>query len=218
MKRFSLFVLVCAVLTACATPTPTATPAAIIPILPTFTPQPVVSTPTATAPTVPQSQVGWRPDGTVSQGEYAHQVAAGGVTFYWRNDAQFLYGALTAKTKGWVSVGFDPGDRMQAANYILGYVQDGQVLVYDMWGTRPTGSGSHPADESLGGKNDIVESGGSEQDGVTVIEFKIPLDSGDAYDKPLFSGKSYTVILAQGGRDGADSMHSDRGYARVGVE
>ncbi|MBN1936579.1 MAG: hypothetical protein JW934_18095 [Anaerolineae bacterium] len=184
-----------------APPTPTATPEP-----PTSTPQPAVEEPA------------WTPDGAIGEGEYAHLVESSGVTVYWTTDAEFLYGALSAKTAGWVSVGFDPENKMQGANYVFGYVKDGQTFIDDMFGAKPFGPGSHPADIDLGGSNDILEFGGSETDGVTLIEFKIPLDSGDANDKPLLSGQSYPIIVAFGNRDDFSSTHAGRGYAAIDID
>ena len=195
-----------------ATATPTL-PAQEILLSPT--PLPVSPTP---APQVPAASTAWTPDGIVGEGEYAHQVEAGGVQFYWSTDAKFLYGALSARTTGWVSVGFDPQDRMQGADYIFGYVRDGQLFIEDMFGTRPFGSNSHPPDTELGGRNDIRESVGRESDGVTVVEFKIPLDSGDAKDKSLRAGQSYKIILAWGSRDDFSSIHGGYGYATMTID
>jgi hypothetical protein len=137
-------------------------------------------------------------------------VEIGAVTFLWSHDGTYLYGAMSARTFGWIGVGFAPESQMQGANFVFGYVQRGEVIMEDMFGVQPTGPGSHPTDESLGGTNDIVDYGGYELDGFTVIEFKIPLDSGDAYDKPLVPGTRYTVIAAIGESDDLTSYHVSR--------
>ena len=176
---------------------------------------------TAVPPTVapePAAEVAWQADGVIGEGEYPHTVEAAGVTFYWANDGENLHAAMVAETGGWVSVGFDPESRMQGANYVFGYVQDGQTFVADMFGTRPAGPGSHPPDEELGGSNDVLEYAGREEGGVTVVEFKIPLDSGDVYDKPLSAGASYTIIVARGSRDDFDASHSARGSAEITLD
>ena len=186
---------------------------------PTATAEPPAAT--AVPPTVapePAAEVAWQADGVVGEGEYPHMVEAAGVTFYWANDGENLHAAMAAETSGWVSVGFDPESRMQGANYVFGYVRDGQAFVADMFGTRPAGSGSHPPDEELGGSNDVLEYAGREEGGVTVIEFKIPLDSGDAYDKPLSAGASYTIIVARGSRDDFDASHNARGSAEITLD
>lgn len=189
---------------------------AATPAAPTATLAPT-RTPVQEAAATPQSSA-WTPDGVIGEGEYANTVEAGGVQFSWSTDAEFLYGALSAQATGWVAVGFDPQNKMQGANYIFGYVKDGQTFVEDMFGTRPIGANSHPPDTDLGGRNDIVESGGSEAGGVTVIEFKIPLDSGDTNDKPLRAGSSYKVILAWSNRDDFTSIHGGYGSAEINID
>jgi hypothetical protein len=164
------------------------------------------------------SRVRWVADGKVEPGEYKNQTEAAGVTLHWMNDGEYLYVAVGAQTGGWVSVGFDPESRMQGANYVFGYVQDDVAYVVDMFGTQPAGFGSHPPDEELGGTNDVLEYGGAEVRGVTVIEFKMVLDSGDAYDKPLRAGGTYTVLLAQGAGDDVNSVHSSRGSSEITLE
>jgi hypothetical protein len=200
---------------------PTAT-SALVETAPTATPTEAVKptdTPTPEPPTAtPIPEPSWQADGSIEEGEYAHQVEAAGVTFHWSNDAEYLYGALSAQTEGWVSVAFDPEARMQGANFVFGYVKEGQAFVEDMYGIRPAGPGSHPSDEQLGGSHDIPEYGGLEEGSVTAIEFKIPLDSGDEYDKPLRSGSSYTVLLAVGSSDDLDSYHAGRDYGEIALD
>lgn len=207
------------------TPVPTETPVPPTATVasPTATSAPAETAPTATAtpelPTAtPVPEPAWQPDGAISEGEYAHQVEAAGVTLHWVNDGEHLYAALAAQTSGWVSVGFDPETGMQGANFVFGYVAGGQTIIEDMFGTRPSGPGSHPPDEQLGGKNDVLEFGGREEGGVTVIEFKVPLDSGDEYDKSLRPGSSYSIILAMGSSDDLQSYHSARGYAEITLD
>ena len=158
----------------------------------------------------------WEADGMVADGEYADQVEIAGVTFAWTTDDEFLYGAMWAETEGWVAVAFDPTNRMQGANYIFGYVMDGEVSIADMFGTKPAGPDSHPPDTTLGGTDDIVMFGGSEEDGVTLIEFKIPLDSGDANDNPLMPG-THVLIAAHGPTDDFGTIHTSRGYGEITI-
>ncbi len=109
---------------------------------------------------------------------------------------------LTGPTTGWVAVGFDPEQMMQGANLIIGYVESGTPSLRDDYGVAPT---SHAPDTALGGTDDVTINGGDQTGGETTIEFSIPLDSGDSYDKPLSPGNTYPVILARG-PDGADDF------------
>jgi hypothetical protein len=200
---------------------PAAIPPTVAPTKPAATPEPTkpaAAAPTA-APTVaptaaPKAGAAWAADGVVTPGEYAHEATFGQVQVWWRNDAKSLYLAMSGKTTGWVSVGLAPDNRMQGANYIFGYVANGKAQVFDAYGQGATGA-THPADQDAGGRNDIIASGGSERDGVTLIEAQIPLDSGDKFDKALKPGETVKVIAALGGADDFSARHAFRGSGEI---
>ena len=136
--------------------------------------------------------------------------SAGGVDVQWRVDGETLEVQMAANTTGWVSVGFDPSRMMADANIIIGYVEDGEVVIADDYGT---GATKHDRDTNHGGTNDVTVVEGREVDGTTIIRFTIPLDSGDEMDKALETGTTYTA-LASHGPDGANDFttyHADRG-------
>jgi hypothetical protein len=117
---------------------------------------------------------------------------------------------LSAATTGWVSIGFDPSHMMADANIVIAYVEDGELHIADDYGIGPM---AHDRDTNHGGSNDIITATGRQEDGVTTVEFAIPLESGDDLDKPLAAGNTYTVLVAHG-PDGADDFttyHANRG-------
>ncbi|MBD3370896.1 hypothetical protein GF402_11125 [Candidatus Fermentibacteria bacterium] len=142
-----------------------------------------------------------------------NQYSVDDVTFEWMVDDSLaeLNSRITAPTSGWVAVGFDPTSFMSEANLIIGYVSAGSTSIRDDFGTGQT---SHDADTTLGGTHDIVLVKGSEgSDPIqTQIEFRIPMDSGDDYDKALVEGTTYAVIFAYGS-NGADDFSSGHVYA-----
>jgi hypothetical protein len=211
----------------CTTASPTSSAPEAVPTATTGTTEtPTVGATATTASTsasdpptaTPTTALGpaWQADGVIGADEYARTTQAARVTFHWTNDDQFLYAAVSAETEGWVSVGLDPENRMQGANFIFGYVQGGETSIADMYGTEPTAM--HPPDEELGGTNDIVAFGGREEGGTTTIEFQIPLDSGDANDKPLSPGSTYSVILARGTADEFLVYHAARGVSEITLD
>lgn len=147
----------------------------------------------------------WLADGIISEGEYAAQADFGDIRVWWQHDGEFLYLAWEGDTTGWVSVGLNPENRMQGANYLFGYVADGIARLWDAYGTAPTSQ--HPPDAEIGGTDDIVTYTGEEENGVTRFEAQIPLDSGDPYDQALEAGKSYPMIVAIGDADDFDAYH-----------
>lgn len=115
---------------------------------------------------------------------------------------------------GWVAIGFDPSSAMKDAQFIIAYVQDGDVFIRDDFGT---GFFTHASDEALGGTDDISNAEGSEQNGKTAVSFTIPLDSGDRHDAVLASGKKHALLIAYG-RDGADDFslkHQSRSSVNI---
>jgi len=142
-----------------------------------------------------------------------NEYTVDGVTLEWMvNDTtSTLHVRITAPTSGWVAVGFDPESFMLNANLIIGYVTSNGTELRDDWGT---GQVTHRADTTLGGTDDATLVEGLETDTHTEIEFSIPLDSGDAYDKVLVEGTTYAVILAYG-PDGADDFTIQHEYANA---
>jgi hypothetical protein len=142
--------------------------------------------------------------------EYQHKLEVKNMTFSWTLDADKLKVELTAKTTGWVGIGFDPEKAMQGANIIIGAVKKGKFKVEDHYGDRKRG---HSNDKKLGGTNDILESAGSETDGVTTISFALPLTSDDKWDKPIVTDAPMKIMLAYG--SGKDSFKTRHPYRTV---
>jgi hypothetical protein len=68
---------------------------------------------------------------------------------------------------------------------------------------------------AAGGWDNVADKQGQESEGSTQIGFKIPLDSGDAKDRALAPGNTYTVLLAHGPNesDGFETYHSTKRVA-----
>jgi len=144
----------------------------------------------------------------VQAADYDHTVEAKDITFSWKVEGDKLAGKVSAKTEGWVGVGFNPSNKMKDANFILGYVKDGKVTIEDDYGATST---SHKTDDSQGGSSDVTQVSGSENDGVTTIEFVIPLNSGDEKDEKLEVNGDTVLLLAYGaGRDSFRMKHKYR--------
>lgn len=134
--------------------------------------------------------------------------------FSWRfldNEIEFT---VTAPTTGWVGIGFNPSRMMKDAQYILGYVADGQLYVRDDYGT---GNTTHAPDGSVGGDQHVRPVSGKEDGGVTTIIFALPLEAQDAFDTDFTKGNTYKVLLAYGanGADNFTSIHRARDSAEV---
>ena len=160
--------------------------------------------------------IGYSIDGAIGAAEYTHSTEIAGVEVHWANDATYLRVGLVAPGTGFVAIGFDPVRQMEGANFILGYVTDGEGYFRDDFGIEAT---AHMADVDRGGTNNIVSSAGAEWTDRTILEFIIPLDSGDEMDKPLVPGGTYTVLLAYHDlQDGFTTRHSRRGSGQIQLD
>ncbi len=140
--------------------------------------------------------------------EYQHKLEANNMAVSWSIDKEQIHVKLTAKTTGWVAIGFDPEKAMQGADIIIGAVKKGKVRIEDHYGDRKRG---HSPDKKLGGDNHVLNPTGEEVDGVTTICFSLALDSGDKWDKPIHAEGTSRMMIAYGsGRDSFKSRHQYR--------
>ncbi len=147
--------------------------------------------------------------------EYAHEVKDKKIAFAWSVEGDTLAVKLTAETDGWVGIGFNPVKEMKGADFILGYVKNGEVKLDDDFGYDEN---SHKPDTKLDGTSDVTLVGGSETGGVTTVEFTIPLDSGDKNDTKIDVNGDTVVLLAYGaGRDSFKSKHKYRNALKVNL-
>ena len=146
----------------------------------------------------------WVANGVVGENEYSRSIvlvgpaksgySGGEMEISWRNDQENLYMALKGETFGWISIGFDPLEWMKDADMILATVEDGKAIVLDEYSSG--NYGPHEDDTYFGGTYDILESGGSESDGYTIVEFKRRLSTGDEFDEALVPGQTVSIIWA----------------------
>jgi hypothetical protein len=142
-------------------------------------------------------------DGVVSPGEYASTFTdtVTGIAVSWVHDDVNLSVGLVSPGTGWAGIGFGPeGILMDGSNIIIGYVLGAATVISDEYGVGL----NHIADIGLGGRDDLLELAASEASGKTTLEFRIPLDSGDAYDIALRTGKTFSLLLAY--HDTADDL------------
>ena len=142
-------------------------------------------------------------DGVVSPSEYVGSFTdpVTGMAVSWVHDDVNLSVGLVSPGTGWAGIGFGPeGVLMDGSNIIIGYILGAATVISDEYGVGL----NHIADIGLGGRDDILERAGSEASGKTTLEFRIPLDSGDAYDIALRTGKTFSLLLAY--HDTADDL------------
>ncbi|MGA2159941.1 MAG: DOMON domain-containing protein [Dehalococcoidia bacterium] len=196
-------------LSACQAPqpaAPTQTPAVHTPAPATSQPIQVTATPARTA---------WIADGIISPGEYQNTQTYGDYTINWSNDDQYVYIGMQAKTMGWVAVGFGATIFMNNANIVQGYFNNGKAVVADQYSSG--NFGPHDDITTLGGTYGILDSGGTQANGITIIEFKRKLAPGDKYHAALVKGTN-KIIWACGGDNQYLIKHVSRGEGAITIQ
>ena len=145
-------------------------------------------------------------------GGYA--LEAGKIKLFWHIVEKNINIKLSAPTAGWVGIGFNPAEEMKDANFIIGYVKDGEVKVIDHHGS---GKRQHRDDIALGGTDNVTGATGSESDGVTEIGFSLPLQTGDSLDGSLQPAADTIVLLAFGMTDRLAQQHVHRARLKLNL-
>ncbi|MEE8354220.1 MAG: DOMON domain-containing protein [Candidatus Bathyarchaeia archaeon] len=148
-------------------------------------------------------------DGSLEAGEYGdiYRDSATGIEVHWEHNGSHLRVGLASPGSGWVSIGFGPrGTGMDGANIVIGYVDDGLVIIDEV------GIGwNHFPDSEKGGEDDIVEAAGSIHGGRAILEFVFPLSSGDSLDHSFRANRTYGFFLGyhESARD-TSTLHTSR--------
>jgi hypothetical protein len=120
---------------------------------------------------------------------------------------------MSAKTTGWVAIGFGSSYYMKDATIVMGYVnKEGDPLLSNEYGTGYT---SHTSTEKLGAKPEAKLISGDFVDGWTIIKFSIPLIAkNNKYGKIFKSGETMKVIMAYG-PNGAKNFKNIHKYKTI---
>lgn len=143
--------------------------------------------------------------------DYTHKIEVKGVTFEWTVDGANLNARLTAKTTGWVGVGFNPTKDMLDASFVIGAVKEGQAKAALFIGISPS---AHSKEVEQG---EVTNIAGSETDGITKIGFAIPLVSKNPKVKPIATDKDIRMLLAYAADDSVKSKHGERAELTVNL-
>jgi len=164
-------------------------------------------------PNVDFTDIAWPPhlDGRIADREYRNGMidVETGMSVHWQNDRSTLYVGLVSPGTGWLSIGFGPVRQMQGADIVIAAIDNGELVIEDHYGNAPT---SHRADDV----DHVIQAAGSEADGRSVLEFAIPLASGDEQDVELEPGSDVVIILAyHGTNDRLTTLHTARSTASI---
>jgi hypothetical protein len=148
------------------------------------------------------------------QGRYAEVQTYGSVfTLAYTVSGDTISVGLKVKTPGWVAVAMGPAHGN--SDVWIGFVNAaGELILEDS--DNASKAGDHPRDSSRGGTDDLFDFSGSESGGVTTIEFKRLLNTGDSLDIALVPGNN-SITWAIGQTDLLTNMHVRFGFGTITV-
>jgi hypothetical protein len=152
-------------------------------------------------------------DGVIDEGEYETTLkgSEGRFTLAWTIAGDKIYFAMAAQTNGWVAVGLDPIVVADNADLLFGWVDgQGRPSMVDAYSLGAYGP--FPPDTKLGGTDDILQYAGTEQEGVTTLEFSRLLNTGDQYDSTISPRGGNKIIWMYGAVDDYNTRFTDMGY------
>ena len=136
--------------------------------------------------------------------EYQHSVKAGDMTLQWTLGEQTLDIKLTAKTSGWVGIGFNPTRAMKDAAFFIGAVADGMPKV-----TQHYGDSAYNHSKAMSA-SEFTNVTGREENGLTEITFSLPAVFKDSKFKPIQTNSETLVLLAYATDDSFSAKHRFR--------
>ena len=140
-------------------------------------------------------------DGRISSGEYRNLYYSSPIqmSLYWSIVGDTLYIGLRASAEGWLAINFMAmmgGDIH--GDTIIGYVDPGlfsdKLQLADQVAPEE-GHFPHMDDTQQGGEDNILDKDGTENGGVTIIEFSRKLNTGDANDVAIMDDGMGTMIM-----------------------
>jgi hypothetical protein len=141
--------------------------------------------------------------------ELTRFASAAGVEFRWALDGRLLHGCMRARTRGWVTVGFNTQPALDGARLVMGRVLDGKAQI-EVHRAQP------PRHARIAGADDVVRiSGGAQDAGVTRVCFVMPLDPSDPSDVTLAVGSPTHLVLAWSHESDFNHHSADRGAVNV---
>jgi hypothetical protein len=136
--------------------------------------------------------------GLVGRKLQQRSVSKSGMTVNWNCQKNRMFFEMSAKTTGWLTLGFNDTPGIKGAYLLMGRVVDGKAEVVEHYTLQ---AGDYRPIASLGGTTQVEDVDGVEKNGESTIYFSLPLAVAGKYQKQLVQGKRYHWILAYSRED-----------------
>lgn len=138
------------------------------------------------------------PSNTPNENINSNTVSFRGMTVAWSFEADRIHFKLSAPTDGWVAIGFNQHEGIQDTYLIMGRVANKRVEVVEHYTLSP---GNYQPILELGETEQVRNIRGGAEVGITQLSFSLPLKAKGQYQKDLFQGMEYYLIMAYSQED-----------------
>lgn len=137
----------------------------------------------------------------VFQVENWRKIERSGMTFQWMIEGANMRCKVMAPTLGWIAIGFNSHSGLTGTNLLMGAVEQEFFRIDDRYIVAPE---DHKSMIQMGEEDQVTLINGIERNGITTIEFLIPLQPKDKLHQQLIEGREYHLLMAFSAEDDFD--------------
>jgi DOMON domain len=126
------------------------------------------------------------------------KIAQNGMTVSWYHQNDRIYFGMSAPTNGWLAIGFNVSDDIKGTYLLMGNVVDGKANVIEHY---TVGVGNYKPLTAFAVPLQVKHVEGVEDKKITVINFSLPANANNKYQKDLSPGLKYILHIAYSQED-----------------
>jgi hypothetical protein len=126
-------------------------------------------------------------------GEHKKRIYENGMEVTWEFKNDRIDFTMSAPTAGWVAIGFNEQSDITGTYLIMGNVKNNKPQVVEYYTLSP---GKYKSISELGGKVEVNNINGNENNENTKLQFSLPIKSSCQYKRDLTKGKKYFLVIA----------------------
>ncbi|NAY92355.1 hypothetical protein GTQ34_10525 [Muricauda sp. JGD-17] len=143
---------------------------------------------------------------------YAQEIQVERMKVSWQHHDEVVSFTASAPDDGWVALGFNSKDDIVGSNLIMVGVTGSKVTAEDFY---VVSAGNPQPVKSLNSESQIINSSGSEENGITTVTFSIPIKAFDDYHFDLTKGRKLWLICAYSMEDEFDHHSRMRKHVEI---
>ncbi len=134
----------------------------------------------------------------MAQQEIGKSITENDMNVNWHFENDRVYFEMSAPTNGWVAIGFNTHTVIKDSYLLMGNLIDNQPNVVEHYTVSP---GNYKPISDLGESSRVKDVSGRQNDHKTTLKFSLPTKALSKYQRDLFKGSYYVMIMAYSRED-----------------